>query len=119
MTNISSIEQIAALLQTLGQESRLQILLAIGEGEVCVCHLEATFGWRQAYLSQHLMALREAGLVTDRREGRYIFYHLADPRLLDVLHQMAEMQGLSLSELAPSPTCDCPNCRKHGDENCI
>lgn len=62
MTNISTFDEIAHLLQTIGQTARLQILLAIGEGEACVCHLEAALGWRQAYLSQHLMALREAGM---------------------------------------------------------
>jgi DNA-binding transcriptional ArsR family regulator len=112
MTNISSVDQIATLMQSLGSPARLQILLAIGEGEACVCHLEATLGWRQAYLSQHLMALREAGVVTDRRASRFIFYHLADPRLLGVLHQMAEMQGVSLPELSPSSACDCPKCSR-------
>jgi ArsR family transcriptional regulator len=121
MTNISSIEQVAALLQAIGQESRLQILLAIGEGETCVCHLEAMLGLRQATLSQHLMALREAGVVTDRRAGRYIHYRLNDPRLLAVLRQAAEVQGVPLPELSPSPDCDCPNCRKgkgQGDNGC-
>ena len=112
MANISSVDQIASLLQTLGQPARLQILLAIGSGEACVCHLESTFGWRQAYLSQHLMAFREAGLVKNRRESRFIFYSLADPRLLNVLNQMAEMQGIALPELTPSPECDCPNCAR-------
>lgn len=69
MTNISTVGQIADLLQTIGQASRLQILLAIGEGEICVCHLESMLGLRQATLSQHLMALREAGIVTDRSDG--------------------------------------------------
>src|SRR5512136_2203777 len=110
MTNISSIDQITDMLQTIGQESRLQILLAIGEGETCVCHLEAMLGLRQATLSQHLMALREAGIVSDRREGRYIHYRLRDPALLGLLHQAAVLQGLTLPELAPSPGCDCPNC---------
>ena len=41
MTNILPVEQVASLLQTIGQPTRLQILLAIGEGETCVCHLEA------------------------------------------------------------------------------
>jgi DNA-binding transcriptional ArsR family regulator len=110
MSNISSVDQIATLLQTIGNPARLQILLAIGEGEVCVCHLEAMLGLRQAYLSQHLMALREGGLVTDRRASRFIFYHLADTRLLGVLRQMAEMQGVSLPEMVPSAECNCPNC---------
>ena len=110
MTNISSIEQVAALLQTIGQESRLQILLAIGDGETCVCHLEAMLGLRQATLSQHLMALREAGVVTDRRDGRYIHYRLCDQALLGLVRQAAQLQGLELPSLAPSPDCDCPNC---------
>ena len=93
-------------------------MLAIGEGEACVCHLEATFGWRQAYLSQHLMALREAGLVADRRASRFIYYHLVNPRLLGVLREMAEMQDVSLPELSPSPACECPNCTRQRDEGC-
>jgi len=110
-TNISSVEEIASLLQTIGQPARLQILLAIGEGETCVCHLEATFGWRQAYLSQHLMALRKAGILLARREGRYIHYRLNDPALLGLIRQAAVMQGAALPDLAPSPDCGCPNCR--------
>jgi DNA-binding transcriptional ArsR family regulator len=109
-TNISSTEKLANLFQTIGQPARLQILLAIGEGEPCVCHLEATLGWRQAYLSQHLMALRKAGLLLERREGRYIFYHLNDPRLLKMLRQMAEMWMVSLPETPLATDCDCPTC---------
>lgn len=119
MTNMSSVEQIAALLQTIGQESRLQILLAIGESETCVCHLEAMLGLRQATLSQHLMALREAGIVSDRREGRYIFYRLRDPAFLSLVHQAAQLQSLNLPTLTPSPDCDCPKCsmEKAGGDN--
>jgi DNA-binding transcriptional ArsR family regulator len=56
------------------------------------------------------MALREAGLVTDRRAGRYIHYKLCDPALLGLVRQVAQLQGLVLPSLAPSPDCDCPNC---------
>lgn len=110
MTNTSSLEGLAGLLQVLGQKRRLQILLAIGEGEVCVCHLEATFGWRQAYLSQHLSALREVGLVADRREGRFIFYRLVDARVLELLRQIAAMRGWALAEIPASGDCTCPHC---------
>ncbi len=119
MTNISPVEQVAALLQTIGQGSRLQILLAIGEGEPCVCHLEATFGWRQAYLSQHLMALRKAGIVLTSRQGRNIHYRLSDPRLLVLIQQAAAFQGVSLPTLAPSAGCSCPNCNEHRSEECL
>lgn len=110
MANISSVEQVASFLQAIGQPARLQILLAIGTQEPCVCHLEATFGWRQAYLSQHLMALRKAGIVVTSRQGRNIHYRLSYPGLLAIIQQAAEMQGVSLPELAPSSECDCPNC---------
>jgi ArsR family transcriptional regulator len=122
MMNISSVEQVASLLQTIGQGSRLQILLAIGEGEACVCHLEATFGWRQAYLSQHLMALRKAGIVLTSRQGRNVHYRLSDPRLLELIRRAAEIHGVALPKLAPSPDCSCPNCVKEKgpcvDGNC-
>jgi DNA-binding transcriptional ArsR family regulator len=111
----SSLKEVSKILQTISSESRLLILLAIGESETCVCHLEAKFGWRQAYLSQHLMALRKAGLIESRREGRFIHYHLSDPRLLGILQRVAEMQDVSLPDLAPSPECGCPNCRDKRD----
>ena len=58
-----------------------------------MCHLEATFGWRQAYLSQHLMALRKAGIVVTSRQGRNIHYRLSDPRYLAIIRQAAEVAG--------------------------
>jgi DNA-binding transcriptional ArsR family regulator len=113
--NIFAIEPISDLFQIIGPAPRLQILLAIGEEEPCVCHLEATFGWRQAYLSQHLMALRKAGILVTSRQGRNIHYRLSDPRLLGLIHQAAELQGVTLPKLAPSLDCSCPNCSKEKD----
>lgn len=112
MTNINSFKETASLFQVIGQPSRLQILLAIGDSEPCVCHLEATFGWRQAYLSQHLMALRKANIVVTHRKGRNIHYRLVKPRLLDLIQQAANLQGVLLPDLAPSINCTCPNCKK-------
>ena len=47
-------KKLASLFRTMGQAARLRIILAIGEGEACVCHLEAILGYRQAYISQQL-----------------------------------------------------------------
>jgi DNA-binding transcriptional ArsR family regulator len=110
--NISSIEPLSDLFQAIGPAPRLQILLAIGEQEPCVCHLEATFHWRQAYLSQHLMALRRAGILLTSREGRNIHYRLSDPRLLGLIRQAADLQGITLPGLSPSADCSCPNCKR-------
>ncbi|MCU0488987.1 MAG: metalloregulator ArsR/SmtB family transcription factor [Anaerolineales bacterium] len=102
---------LSTLFQTLGVAPRLEILLAIGEGEACVCHLEAILGYRQAFISQHLMALREAHLLETRRNGRYIYYRLADRRLLEVLTRAGETLGETVvtQSLAVAP-CECPNC---------
>jgi DNA-binding transcriptional ArsR family regulator len=109
-------ERITDLLKALSQPARLKILLAIGTGEACVCHLEAALGQRQVYISQQLIALRNAGLVSDRREGRFIFYRLSDPSLIDLIHHASRLAGVSEEEISAfTPAlvlfdCDCPNC---------
>jgi ArsR family transcriptional regulator len=113
------------MFRSLGQAARLRILLAIGTGEACVCHLEARMGLRQAYISQHLMALRKAGIVTDRREGRYIFYRLQNPRLLELIQLAGVLSGIPPDELLtpdrPSPVedCCCPHCVPEFEEGVV
>lgn len=109
-------EQIAAPLAAIASPQRVAILIAIGTGEACVCHLEAMLGWRQAYISQHLMALRKADLLRDRREGRYIYYRLKDASLLDLVLASARLSGLATEAVTAlintqvNPSCECPHC---------
>ncbi len=109
-------EQIAAPLEAITSSQRIAILLAIGQGEACVCHLESALGWRQAYISQHLMALRKADILEDRREGRYVYYRLKNTSYLDLITAAAEVCGLSkdlvwdLINTQKYPSCECPHC---------
>ena len=109
-------EKIAAPLSAIASPQRVAILLAIGTGEACVCHLEAALGWRQAYISQHLMSLRKADILLDRREGRYVFYRLKDASLLDLITASARLSGLSAESISTlintqtHPSCECPHC---------
>ncbi len=108
-------EEISKLLALLGQPARVQILLGIAGQEACVCHLEALTGMRQASISQHLIALRKAGLVTPNRAGRNVFYRLVRPEALQILHQAARLAGISESQLLdlarrPVEGCPCPQC---------
>lgn len=109
-------EQIAAPLEIIASAQRIAILLAIGQGEACVCHLETALGWRQAYISQHLMALRKADILEDRREGRYVFYRLKATFYLDLIIASGEACGLSkevvfeLINTQRYPSCECPHC---------
>ena len=113
--NPNPLEPIASLLEIISPLTRLQILLAIGTGEACVCHLEAALGLRQAYISQHLMALRKADTLLDRREGRYIYYRLKDPSLLDLIIASATLSGIPAKDVSAlinkkSLSCECPHC---------
>jgi ArsR family transcriptional regulator len=109
-------EKIAATLQALGSPARIAILMAIGRGEACVCHLESILGWRQAYLSQHLMALRKAEILQDRRDGRYIYYRIKNEAILALVRDTATLSGLdpqivdALANPQPDSACECPYC---------
>lgn len=109
-------EKVAEPLQAIASPQRIAILLAIGNGEACVCHLETALGWRQAYISQHLMALRKAEILQVRREGRYVFYQLKDASLLDLITASARLSGLSAESISAlintrvAPSCECPHC---------
>ena len=77
--------QVARWFQALSDETRLRIIDVLQGGECCVCDLQDSVGAAQSRLSFHLKVLREAGLVNDRKQGRWNFYSLRS----DVLDEMA------------------------------
>ncbi len=108
----------ASFLAILGNPIRLKIITSIGSGEVCVCHLEAVLKMRQAYISQHLMALRDLGILTTRREGKYVFYRLSNLKLLDLMEEAGLLAGVEGNEIPKMQmpqhveNCVCPHCAK-------
>lgn len=70
------VPSIARVFHALSDETRLRILEELKEGEQCVCDLTTAFRTGQSRLSFHLKVLKEAGLVTDRPDGRWIYYSL-------------------------------------------
>lgn len=74
-----------AALKLLANEDRLLLLCQLSQGELCVSELEAQLAIRQPTLSQQLGVLRTEGVVTTRRQGKHIYYSVADPALLDIL----------------------------------
>jgi len=113
MDNTNTLNQVSVILKTISHPSRLAILLAIGEGETCVCHLEKMLGWSQSHISQQLMNLRKAGVVSTRRENRFIHYRLVDPALLDLIRGVAQLKGMNLPVVQQPAKCDCSNCCKN------
>ncbi len=101
----------AQLLKVLTHPTRLAILSILRDGEHCVCHMEAHLGFRQAYISQQLAILREAGLVQDRRDGWNIFYRVTDPKIYSILDSVQAVVGEDSSPSSKeSVQCACPMC---------
>ena len=89
----------AALLKAMSNEHRLLILChLVSDGELAVGSLVDKVGSSQSAVSQHLARLREAGLVSFRRESQTLFYRVADPRAARLLEVMRD---LFCSELRP------------------
>ncbi len=77
-------DRAARLFHALSDETRLSILKRLRHGERCVCELTDVLDAAQSRLSFHLRVLKEAGLVIDRREGRWMYYSLNGETLADV-----------------------------------
>src|SRR4051794_17520620 len=88
----------ARLFHALSDETRLSILQRLRTGERCVCDLTEALDAAQSRMSFHLKVLKDAGLVTDRREGRWMYYTLN----VDALAEAAELVDTLAS--APSAT---------------
>jgi ArsR family transcriptional regulator len=77
----TSLSERARLFQALSDETRLAILDMLRSGERCVCDLQDALGAAQSRLSFHLKVLRDAGMVQDRKEGRWSYYTINPDRL--------------------------------------
>ncbi len=106
----------AKLLKALAHPVRLRILNILREEEECVCHLTALLHHRQAYVSQQLKFLRQAGLLEDHKDGLRVYYHIKDPRVFDALDVVNTLAGAK-NEPVPHQViaaCPCPKCETHG-----
>ncbi|MBN2132835.1 MAG: winged helix-turn-helix transcriptional regulator [Sedimentisphaerales bacterium] len=64
--------------KALADGSRLRILMSLTDGELCVCQIVELLGLAPSTVSKHMYILRQAGLVEGRKEGRWMYYRLAD-----------------------------------------
>ena len=90
----------AAMFQQLGDSSRLRILWLLCHCEECGVNIAAAAGLSTAVVSHHLKLLRLHGLVSSRRDGKEVYYTLADTELAKLLHKMVD----DLFQVT------CPNC---------
>src|SRR6266849_3669285 len=91
--------QFAAVAKTLGHAHRLELLEQVAQGERSVEVLAQRTGLSIANASQHLQQLRRVGLVSARREGKFVFYTLADDAVLDLLSALRRIAERNIAEV--------------------
>lgn len=96
-------EQARQLLRALADPLRLQVIEALGHGERCVCDLTTDLGLAQSKLSFHLKVLKEAGLLADRQEGRWIYYRLRREALDELRSWLAALSADCRRSANPCP----------------
>jgi ArsR family transcriptional regulator len=73
------------LLKCVADDTRIQIIIYLKNGERCVCEIMKNLNKEQSLISHHLQALRRCGLIQRRREGKKIMYRLVDPSISKLL----------------------------------
>ncbi|HNX98521.1 MAG TPA: metalloregulator ArsR/SmtB family transcription factor [Candidatus Aminicenantes bacterium] len=82
--------RVAVVLKSLAHPQRLFILCCLSRGEATVGELRDFCGASQPVISQHLSRLRREGIVQDRRDGNFVYYRIADPRLFALIKNMEQ-----------------------------
>src|SRR5512135_354279 len=92
--------ELVPIFKALSDETRLRILKLLEQGELCVCDIVAAFDMIQPKVSFHLATLKAAGLVKDRREGKWMHYKIDDADLFKRLLLLSVMEKIPEATLA-------------------
>lgn len=90
MPDDDALIDLAELFKVFGDSTRIKILTALKGGELCVCDISTAVGMTSSAVSHQLKILKNAGLVRFRREGKTVFYALADDHVITILAQGLE-----------------------------
>lgn len=102
-TTALDVTRIAQLCNALADEARVEIVARLLDGEKCVCDLTDALETGQSRLSYHLKVLKDAGLVMDRREGRWSYYTLAREAFLEAEELLSSLRPRATR--APKSAC--------------
>ena len=90
MPDDEKLYDLAELYKVFGDSTRIRILYALFESEMCVCDIAGILGSSQSAISHQLRTLKQMNLVHNRREGKTVFYSLADNHIREILSQGLE-----------------------------
>jgi ArsR family transcriptional regulator len=101
--------------QALGDNTRLRLLNLMGDQELCVCYFVEILGQSQPKISRHLAYLRNAGIVTPRRDGKWMHYRIVMPPsegaaqvLQQILHWLKEEKAMQADRAKLTKACCTP-----------
>jgi ArsR family transcriptional regulator len=92
------VEELLAIARTLGDTTRIRIVAALRNGELCVCELVDALDISQSSLSTHLQMCRQVGVLTARKEGRWIYYSISTCYAPLIERIFSELQTLASDE---------------------
>jgi DNA-binding transcriptional ArsR family regulator len=95
-------EDVADIFATLGDPTRIRVLLALGDRELCVTDLAAATGVNRTTVSHQLRVLRQDRLVRRRRDGKVVYYALDDAHVTDLLRLASKHAGEGSPSVAPN-----------------
>ena len=91
-------DQFIGIMESLSDPIRINILELMMGGEICVCDIVKVTGLSQSKISYHIKILKDSGLISDRQEGRWVYYKLDFEVLTDVKNWMANLIQSSSSK---------------------
>ena len=83
----NSMQDLAELFKIFGDTTRIRILFVLFESEMCVCDMAETLNMTQSAISHQLRLLKSNGLIRARRQGKSVFYSLADDHVSTIIQQ--------------------------------
>ena len=84
-------EQFVGIMESLSDPIRVNILELMINGEICVCDIVKATGMSQSKISYHIKILKDSGLISDRQEGRWVYYKLDFEVLSDIQNWMGNL----------------------------
>ncbi len=90
MPSDEDVADISDFFRIFADSTRVKILWALDKSELCVCDIAVLLGMTKSAVSHQLRVLKDAGLVKNRREGKVIFYSLADEHIKDIFEKAVE-----------------------------
>ena len=103
---VSSLRSASEVFHALSDETRLEIVAMLAGGERCVCDLMSALDAAQSRLSFHLKVLKDAGIVLDRRDGRWVYYSLNKESLDDATGFIKAMKPHRRLAVIDTACCD-------------